>query len=100
MKDIDITLNVSEDVRKRARKLTEKVHIDKTNVPPGLARYFVECGAIAALQSIEGKVLISRELYEFLMGSGELEGKWVGDLHSPHHWWRKHLRQALEDMNG
>ena len=42
-------------------------------------------------------ITITREVYDFLMGEGPLEGVWFGDLHEGlpgAFWWRGVLRSA------
>lgn len=43
------------------------------------------------------KVEIPREVYDFLMGEGQLEGVWFGELNKGlpgHFWWRGVLRSG------
>lgn len=97
MNDIDIVLLANPSIRRKAQKISHEAIVGATDFPENVVRFFIQYGALLVLQEFEDKVPISRELYEFLQGAGELEGKWFEGSHYPPFWWRKNLRKALED---
>ena len=55
-----------------------------------------------AVTVADDAVLIRREVYDFLMGHGDLRGLWFGDRgdHKGAFWWREDLRALIDRAGG